>query len=187
MTIEEALQRFKGGKMADCVAVFEQLLGYSLPADFEPNFRARCARCMTDRLEPIAGAHEVLQRLPLPYCLASSGPREKDRIEPPSSPGWQNILATGSSALTTSANGNRIRACFCMPPKAMGVAPEHCAVVEDSLPGVHAGIAAGMRVFVLAGEPIPDHLSDSVQVLPRLEDLLPRLSRSGCVSPAAAS
>jgi HAD superfamily hydrolase (TIGR01509 family) len=29
----------------------------------------------------------------------------------------------------------------------MGVAPGYCAVIEDSVPGVQAGIAAGMAVF----------------------------------------
>ena len=186
MTVDEALDRFKGGKMADCVAALEQLLGYALPADFEQNFRARCAQVYADRLEPIAGAHEVLQRLPLPYCLASSGPREKIEL---------NLRVTGLAHYF----GDRIFSAydigkwkpdpglFLHAAKAMGEAPEHCAVVEDSLPGVDAGIAAGMRVFVLAGEPLPAHLSDSVQVLARLEDLLPRLSRSGWVSPAAAS
>jgi len=32
---------------------------------------------------------------------------------------------------------------------ALGVEPRHCAVVEDSNPGVEAGIAAGMQVFAL--------------------------------------
>ncbi|WP_306546051.1 HAD-IA family hydrolase, partial [Malikia spinosa] len=31
----------------------------------------------------------------------------------------------------------------------LGVAPARCAVVEDSLPGVQAGLTAGMQVFTL--------------------------------------
>jgi beta-phosphoglucomutase-like phosphatase (HAD superfamily) len=31
----------------------------------------------------------------------------------------------------------------------LGAQPERCAVVEDSLPGVRAGVAAGMQVFSL--------------------------------------
>ena len=33
----------------------------------------------------------------------------------------------------------------------MGVAPGRCAVVEDSVSGVTAGLAAGMTVFAFAG------------------------------------
>ncbi len=177
MTVAEALERFKGGKMADCVAAFEQQLGCTLPENFTPDFRARCAEVYEDRLEPIAGAHKVLQQLRLPYCLASSGPMKKIEL---------NLRVTG----LTHYFGDRIFSAydlgkwkpdpslFLHAAEAMGAAPEHCAVVEDSLPGVQAGLAAGMRVFVLAGEALPAHLADSVQVLPHLEDLLPRLSQA---------
>jgi beta-phosphoglucomutase-like phosphatase (HAD superfamily) len=33
----------------------------------------------------------------------------------------------------------------------MGVSPDRCAVVEDSVSGVTAGLAAGMTVFAYAG------------------------------------
>ena len=33
----------------------------------------------------------------------------------------------------------------------MDVAPSRCAVIEDSVSGVRAGLAAGMRVFAFAG------------------------------------
>ena len=33
----------------------------------------------------------------------------------------------------------------------MGVAPARAAVVEDSVPGVEAGVAAGMTVYGFAG------------------------------------
>ena len=184
LTIEEALERFKGHKMADCMAAFEHRLGYSLPEDFERKFRDRCAQVFEDRLEPVEGAHEVLQRLHLPYCLASSGPREKIDL---------NLRITG----LTSYFGDRVFSAydigkwkpdpglFLHAAEAMGVPPECCAVVEDSLPGVHAGIAAGMRVFVLEGEMMPAHLLDSVQVLPCLEDLLTRLDPADSPSPVA--
>jgi beta-phosphoglucomutase-like phosphatase (HAD superfamily) len=41
---------------------------------------------------------------------------------------------------------------------ALGVPPTDCAVVEDSLPGVQAALAAGMRVFSL----LPQHLAHGV-------------------------
>jgi len=38
----------------------------------------------------------------------------------------------------------------------MGFAPADCIVVEDSVPGTQAGIAAGMRVFSYHGDPYSD-------------------------------
>lgn len=175
MTVTEADERFKGGRMADCISVFEQLLGKALPNNFEPKFRTRCAQVFEDRLQPIAGAHEVLKRLHLPYCLASSGPRIKIDL---------NLRVTGLAHFF----GERIFSAydigkwkpdpslFLHAAQAMGVAPEQCAVVEDSLPGVQAGIAAGMHTFVLEGQALPTELSGSVQVLGCLEDLLTWIS-----------
>ena len=36
---------------------------------------------------------------------------------------------------------------FLQAARTLGAAPETCAVIEDSLPGVQAGVAAGMTVF----------------------------------------
>jgi beta-phosphoglucomutase-like phosphatase (HAD superfamily) len=33
----------------------------------------------------------------------------------------------------------------------MGATPHHCAVIEDSVSGVTAGLAAGMAVFAFGG------------------------------------
>ena len=40
---------------------------------------------------------------------------------------------------------------FLFAASQLGVAPERCAVIEDSVNGVLAGLAAGMTVFAYAG------------------------------------
>lgn len=60
----------------------------------------------------------------------------------------------------------------------LGVAPDHALVVEDSLNGVRAGRAAGMRVLLVPNASIPpadgaEELADAV--LARLADLDPAL------------
>jgi beta-phosphoglucomutase-like phosphatase (HAD superfamily) len=40
---------------------------------------------------------------------------------------------------------------FLFAARQCGVAPERCAVIEDSVNGVLAGLAAGMTVFAYAG------------------------------------
>ena len=66
--------------MADCVADLETFLGRKLPANFVPEFRARSADVFRTRLQPVAGALELIQSLSAssqPICVASSGPMEK--------------------------------------------------------------------------------------------------------------
>ena len=173
--MDEALRLFKGVKMADCVAIFERELGHPLPEDYVQNFRRRCLQVFEERLEPLEGARELLEELSLPYCIASSAPRAKIDV---------CLRVTGLAPFF----GDRIFSgyevgiwkpdpgLFLHAAEAMGMAPEECAVVEDSLPGVLAGIAAGMRVFLLEGEEVPGELSDSVEVIERLLDLMPLLT-----------
>lgn len=50
-----------------------------------------------------------------------------------------------------------------------GVAPENCLVLEDSLPGAQAGLAAGMRTFFVPHAPKKD--LQGVQVLVSFEEV----------------
>ena len=48
-------------------------------------------------------------------------------------------------------NGKPAPDIFLYAAEKMGVGPDRCAVVEDSVSGVTAGLAAGMTVFAFAG------------------------------------
>jgi beta-phosphoglucomutase-like phosphatase (HAD superfamily) len=73
---------------------------------------------------------------------------------------------------------------FLLAAETMGFAPEACAVVEDSEPGVRAGIAAGMRVFGYVGGFNPRSL-DKLGAIP-FSDMraLPALLRGAEAEPA---
>jgi len=61
---------------------------------------------------------------------------------------------------------------FLLAASQLGVAPEHCAVIEDSIPGVWAGIAAGMGVFGFEQANETDSLtSEDVKVFHAMEEL----------------
>jgi len=181
MSTGEAMQSYVGGKMADCVADLERRLGRKLPDSFIPEVRKRTAEAFRTHLKPVEGAREVLANLRLPFCVASSGPMEK--IE----------LSLGLTGLAGFFARDRIFSAydvdswkpepglFLHAARAMGVPPERCAVVEDSLRGVEAGMNAGMRTFWFRPNgPVPR----SVVALDRLEDL-PELL--GLTTPIGAS
>ncbi len=149
MTLEEAIHAYKGRKLAEWVADVERRLGRCVPDTFIPNFRARSAQAFQAQLQPIPGVEGViqtLQSLSVPFCVASSGPREK--IE----------LNLGITGLLPYFQGNIVSAydvgswkpdpgLFVHAAHTLDVSPQTCAVIEDSLPGVQAGVAAGMAVF----------------------------------------
>lgn len=77
LSVEEALARFKGVKMADCVSHLESLRGAPLPSSFVTDLREHMAEALSSRLKPIDGAIDLARSLSIPFGVASSGPREK--------------------------------------------------------------------------------------------------------------
>jgi HAD superfamily hydrolase (TIGR01509 family) len=175
LSLEEALVQFRGGKMADTLLYIEQRLGRRLPDDFTVKFRARMESVFYECLEPMPGIESVLQSLSLPFCVASSGPREKIEL---------SLRATG---LFSYFQGRIFSAyelgkwkpepdLFLHAAQVMGVPPEGCAVVEDSIKGVQAGIAAGMTVFGYAHPENNAQLEDlGVRLFAHMDELLPLL------------
>jgi len=171
ITADQARAQFTGRKMADCVAELERQLGSVLPTDFVGDFRTRCTEAFRSRLRPIDGAATALQRLRVPYCVASSGPREKIELSLEITGLLQyfehRIFSSYEIGIWKPDPG-----LFLHAAEALGVAPNRCAVVEDSEPGVQAGLAAGMVVFAFipAGGPNFEGV-EGIRVLRRLRDL----------------
>ena len=172
---EESLARFRGVPMAHCVSVIAEHLPADRPTLNEAAFLRELRSAMADRfrqdLQEIPGASALLAGLNIPFAVATNGPREK-------------------AALTLSLTGldrwlqGRV---FCAPEvgsykpepglflhaaRALGCTPEQCAVVEDSLPGMQGGLAAGMRVFSLhPQEGLPEDIRRQVVFIDGLSDL----------------
>ena len=164
--------------MASSLRALEQVLSRPLPPDFEATLRAAMAQVFRERLQPMPGAAAMLDALRVPFCVASNGPRAKTEL---------TLTITG---LRPRFDASRIFSAydvkswkpepglFLHAAQAMGVPPERCAVVEDSEPGVRAGLAAGMRVHVLrSSQALPDDLVERVTFLDSLADLESALSR----------
>jgi HAD superfamily hydrolase (TIGR01509 family) len=153
LTIEEAIARFRGVQMAECVSQLEALRGCPLSPTFASELRERMREAFISRLRPMDGAAELVASLVVPYCVASSGPREKTEL----SLSVAGLLAHFEGKVFSSYEVKQWKpdpGLFLHAAEALGVAPQRCAVVEDSMPGVRAGLAAGMTVFALsAGQP----------------------------------
>jgi HAD superfamily hydrolase (TIGR01509 family) len=169
---EEDLFPLKGQSMATCLQAVQRRYGQPLPDDFEATLRKSMAAAFRDRLQPMPGALEMLRSLKLPYCVASNGPREKIEL---------TLEITGLLPLFRGRVFSAYEVgsfkpepgLFLHAARAMGVVPERCAVVEDSVAGVRAGLAAGMSVYALRSpQPLPPDLAGQVQNLDRLDELV---------------
>jgi HAD superfamily hydrolase (TIGR01509 family) len=171
LTVDEALARFHGVHMAHCIAQIEAIRGKPLPETFVPELRVRMAAAFTERLRPIAGAADLVRSLTVPYCMASSGPREKIEL----SLSLTGLLPLFEGAIFSSYEVGQWKpdpGLFLHAASALGVAAGRCVVIEDSLPGIRAGLAAGMTVFALQAYGRDPLIPDQVRSVANLGELL---------------
>jgi HAD superfamily hydrolase (TIGR01509 family) len=169
------LDTMKGQSMATTLATIAQRWDHSLPPDFEATVRARMAESFKTQLQPMPGALTLLQRLTVPYCVATNGPRAKTEL---------TLAVTGLLPLLRGRifSAYEVGAfkpdptLFVHAARSIGAVPERCVVVEDSTFGVRAGLAAGMQVYALRSpEPLPADVRQHVRHLSSLKELLDEL------------
>lgn len=145
----ETARATRGLSMASVLTWAAAELGRPLPDDFVERVQARTFAAFRAGLEPVPGVAAALERIPIPICVASSGEAEKIRL----SLGLTGLLPRFEGRVfsaTEVARGKPYPDLFLHAARVMGAEPVACAVVEDSLPGVEAGRAAGMTVLAYA-------------------------------------
>ncbi|MFN5387920.1 MAG: HAD family hydrolase, partial [Pseudanabaena sp.] len=146
ITYEEVSQKFVGLSFASCLEMIEQIFGRPVPTEWLALSKEREIAALKQELQATEGIADVLKELTLPKCVASnSSPRHID-------------LVLDLTGLLDHFNGKLYSCHHVDRPKPfpdvylhaasqMGYAPESCVVIEDSVAGVKAGYAAGMRVL----------------------------------------
>ncbi|TMV86323.1 HAD family hydrolase [Thioclava sp. BHET1] len=130
--------------------------GVILPEAFEIEYRRALLAAFADHLEIVPGVREVLSRLGVACCVATSSSPERVR---------QSLMLTGLDDIfagrvyTSSmvARGKPAPDLFLHAAAEMGVDPTACVVIEDSANGLRAARAAGMEVWHFTGG---SHLRD---------------------------
>ncbi|MGJ8628653.1 MAG: HAD family hydrolase [Sulfitobacter sp.] len=128
----------------------ETTFNLTLPSDFEQNYRRDLLAKFSDKLVPTKGIQDILDQLTIPCCIATSS--SPTRVS--NSLNIVNLASYfGKGIFTASevARGKPAPDLFLHTAEKMGVDPAHCLVIEDSLPGVEASIAANMRVLRYTG------------------------------------
>ncbi|HCZ16304.1 MAG TPA: hydrolase [Candidatus Accumulibacter sp.] len=150
LTAQQAIVRYTGISVRAVLKQVEDEWGRSLPADFARHLGERDREAFTAELQPVAGVDEMLRALAWPKCVASSGARDKIRVNL----GITGLLRHFEPHLFSAemvARGKPAPDLFLLAAGAMACPPQHCVVIEDSVAGVHAARAAGMRVLGFCG------------------------------------
>ncbi len=155
-SVEETMRRVMGLSLKTSLEICEAELGRKLPGDFLEKMQAVTYQTFRDApLQPVAGVKDAvsaLQAAGIDTCVASSGAPEKMRFTLGLTGLWDLFDGRIFSA-SQVPRGKPFPDLFLHAAISMNVQPFDCVVVEDSLPGVQAARAAGMKALAYAGEP----------------------------------
>jgi HAD superfamily hydrolase (TIGR01509 family) len=148
-TAEEVARDFTGVSIKDQIARIEMERGIRLPDDFTERLNRTLFQRFETDLKPIDGVRDAILSLPFPRCVASSSIPERIAL---------SLRVTGLADLfdnifssTQVARGKPAPDLFLHAASRMNTLPEECLVIEDSIAGVQAARAAGMRVIGFVG------------------------------------
>ena len=124
--------------------------GLKLTPEFEEQYRNRLLEAFETRLETMPGVAAMLEDLAVPCCVATSSSPRRVEFSLRCVGLWDRL---GPVTYTASlvAQGKPAPDLFLYAAAKMGVAPERCLVVEDSLPGLRAGLAAALTPWRFVG------------------------------------
>ena len=150
ISAEEIMDRYLGISAAEMCTDIELRLGRSLPANFAEILRARVAAVFDTELAPIAGVEAVLDALPFRRCVASSSAVERLRHSL-SLTGLLGYFEPNVFSATQVRRGKPAPDLFWFAADSLRAARATCLVIEDSVPGVQAAVAAGTPVIGFTG------------------------------------
>ena len=183
ISLERTMERFVGLSLASMRKTILSEDGLNLPDDFEEEVMHRDRLAFATDLKAIAGVSTTLDTLTLPRCVASSGDHSKIH----NSLTLTGLLPYFDGSVYSAAdvtNGKPAPDLFLHAAHNMNAGPQNSLVIEDSLAGVQAGVAAGMRVFgfvggghITAGH--ADRLLDAgaLLVFERMDDLAEQIAK----------
>ena len=176
LPLDQIMNSFVGGTMSG-VARQAADMGADIPDDWLEVIYPKIYQALADDVEAITGVSAILDALDnagIPYAIGSNGRLEKMEI------------TLGRTGLLGRFAGRMYSAQDLAAPKPApdvylkaasdaGVDPADCVVIEDSVSGAKAGIAAGMRTLGFIEEtpreklaPICDEVFEAMDQLPAL-------------------
>lgn len=150
----DARNRYEGLAVGDIALGIEAEFGLRLPANWTDRYYNLLIGTLKDRAQPVAGvgaAIRHLQREGVMICVASQGPLAKTEASLRSASLWDAFKGRAFSAKSVP-NPKPAPDLYLHVARHFGLPVQRCAVIEDSIAGVSAGLAAGMQVFAFCAE-----------------------------------
>lgn len=172
---EDSLRDYMGAAVHRVHDLIGARTGRLLPDDFDETLHSRVFAAFERELTPVDGVADVLAKLAadgVPYCVASSGSHERIRVghRKTGLDRWFDDRVIFSAQ--DVGRGKPEPDLFFYAAEQMGVAPDVCAVVEDSPLGVAAARAAGMDVYAFTAMTPAEQLAGANGYFAGMNELL---------------
>ncbi|CAB3750961.1 HAD family hydrolase [Paraburkholderia solisilvae] len=160
LSFDEIIKTAFGQKTSRFLESVEAAFGITLPANFvktvDRNVEAELARS----LSAVSGVRDALQRVPLPAAVVSNSrlARVSASLE---RAGLTAIFAERVFSAEQVERPKPFPDVYLHAAQTLRVAPARCLVIEDSVAGLSAARAAGMKTIAFVGAShIPDGYAD---------------------------
>ena len=144
--IAYAFKHFKGNAMENCHQHIKAITTKPLPDNFVETYRTQSFEAFRKGIKPIQGVKQVIEHLKIPFCVASSGPEQKIRLNLDITdllPYFENNIFSCYTIQKWKPEPD----IFLWAAQSMGFEPKDCLVIEDSVIGVNAALKGGFDVF----------------------------------------
>ncbi|GAB2650145.1 HAD-IA family hydrolase [Vibrio panuliri] len=177
LTVEQAMDHFVGGKLADILMDTRDRLGLNISLDvLEPLYRVTLRNLFESELKPMPGAKSLLKFLTdnnIEYCVVSNGPRDKIEHALELTGLLDYFVGKIYSAFDTNSWKPEPDSIL-FSAMSMGYRPEECLYIDDTPKGLEAGVRAGIKTIQLEGvskSSFPG-VFGSIQSLEEVEELV---------------
>lgn len=148
-TTEDSIRHYMGKRFHEVIAAVEHAIGRPLPPDFATAFQQRTLARFQAELRLVEGARAYIEAFPqMPRCIASSS--SPDRLAfCLELLGLGDLFGANVFSASQVARGKPHPDIFLHAAERMRTPPSQALVIEDSVGGVQAALAAGMTVIGL--------------------------------------
>jgi HAD superfamily hydrolase (TIGR01509 family) len=146
-TLEAAYKRYMGKPFGDVIAIIESDIGKKLPTDFADQIQNRTFERFRQELKAVDGVERFIETFSqFPRCIASTSSAERIRVCLDVM-GLRALFEPHIFSVSEVPRSKPHPDVFLHAARQLSIPPSRSLVIEDSIRGVQAGVAAGMVVI----------------------------------------
>ncbi|HEY3596707.1 MAG TPA: HAD family hydrolase [Paraburkholderia sp.] len=160
LEFEEIVKTAFGQQTLRFLEGLETTFGIALPADFLQTVERNVEAALASSLSPINGVRDALRHVTLPAAVVSNSRLSRVSASVRRA-GLTERFAQRVFSAEQVARPKPLPDVYLFAARQLGVEPARCLVVEDSIAGLSAARAAGMKTIAFVGAShIPDGYAD---------------------------